>query len=207
MRPRIYICGDEKTYFHYARAVLRVGGIASFTAADTCDGLLLPGGGDIDPHRYGQENTASRNVDSALDAREFALLDRFLAAGKPILGVCRGMQLLNVYFGGTLVQDCRGHEAIDGADRLHRVENTSGLFRRLFGKNCIVNSAHHQIVARVGSGLTVGQRASGGVVEALCHKALPVWGVQWHPERLPRKSGEIPLADGLALYRAFLRSF
>lgn len=74
------------------------------------DGLLLPGGCDIAPSRYGQEKTAEETVDDELDAIQFAALERFLAAGKPVFGICRGHQLLNVAFGGTLIQHLAGAE-------------------------------------------------------------------------------------------------
>ena len=160
------------------------------------DALLLPGGGDLAPWRYGQENTASRGLEPERDAAELALLDRFTAAGKPVLGICRGLQTINVFFGGTLLQDIPGHSAECGRDRMHPVRS-AGLFARLLGERGSVNSAHHQAAGRLGSGLEAAQWSPEGVTEALVHRRLPVWAVQWHPERLERRKG-------LGLFRAFL---
>ena len=204
MTPKIFIWGKRQTYGNYAAAVAAAGGNCRFSAdwtdAAVCDGLLLPGGGDLAPWRYGQENTASRGLDLERDAAEFALLARFTDARKPVLGVCRGLQTINVFFGGTLLQDLPGHSAVDGIDRLHHVRTAPSPLSSLYGDNALVNSAHHQAADRMGTGLQAVQWADDGTVEALYHETLPVWAVQWHPERL-RGSGT---ADGALLFRAFL---
>ena len=204
MTPRVYILGDAVTYRNYARAVERAGGIPCFgERPETCSCLLLPGGGDLEPWRYGQENVACRNLEPERDALELELLSHFTARGKPVLGICRGMQTINVFFGGDLVQDWPGHSAVDGVDRLHSVRNAPSFLRELYGARCVVNSCHHQIAGHLGTGLNALQWAEDGVVEAFCHQTLPVWGIQWHPERLAedRCTGTV---DGLALYRFFL---
>ena len=196
MTPTVWIIGEPRKHANYVRAVERAGGKARFDGApETCAALLLPGGGDIEPWRYGQPNTASRNLDPARDALESDLLDRFAALRKPVLGICRGMQSINVFFGGTLFQDIPGHTQIDGADRMHPVRTAPGVFAALDAVS--VNSAHHQAADRLGDGLRVEQWAADGVIEAFRHIRLPVWGVQWHPERLPGPCGE-------RLFRAFL---
>lgn len=198
----VLILGDELRYANYKRAVEAAGGRARHASAPgfeaECDALLLPGGGDLEPWRYGQRNTASRGLEPWRDAAEFALLDHFVAARKPVLGICRGMQSINVYFGGTLIQDLPGHGAIDGADRTHAVFAVSSCLVGVCGQRCTVNSAHHQAVETLGVGLQAVQWADDGVVEAICHRTLPVWGVQWHPERLP------PGSCGQRLFAAFL---
>ena len=189
MRYAIYIPVRREKCGNYIRALERVGARARFDGVpEDCAGLLLPGGGDMEPWRYGQTNTASRNLDPARDALELELLDRFTALRKPVLGICRGMQSINVFFGGTLSQDIPGHTQIDGVDRLHAVRTAPGVFAAL-GAEC-VNSAHHQALERTGGGLRVEQWAADGVIEAICHERLPVWGVQWHPERLDALTGE-----------------
>ena len=142
-------------------------------------------------------NTASRGLEPERDAAEFLLLERFTAAGKPVLGICRGLQTINVFFGGTLAQNVPGHEAVDGGDKLHPVRMAPSSLSRICGEEAVVNSAHHQAADRLGQGLAAVQWAADGVVEALEHETLPVWGVQWHPERLP---GEL----GRRLFAAFL---
>ena len=204
MRSQICIWGREEQYRNYAEAIAAAGGLACFGEdPKRCDALLLPGGGDLEPWRYGQKNTASRNLDKDRDQTELDLLDEFTAAGKPVLGICRGLQTINVFFGGDLVQDWPGHSAIEGVDRLHSVQNAPSFLRELYGERCMVNSCHHQIIGRLGTGLEVLQRAEDGVVEAFRHKTLPVWGIQWHPERLTADC-QTGTVDGLAVYRAFL---
>ena len=195
---RVYIWGESERYRNYRRAVEAAGGVVQFYGdPEKCGALLLPGGGDLEPWRYGQANTASHGLEPARDTAELELLDRFLTRKKPVLGICRGIQTINVFFGGTLAQDWPGHSAVSGADRYHRVRTIASPLREICGDKCIVNSAHHQILDRVGAGLRVVQWAPDGVPEAVCHAALPVWGVQWHPERLEA-------AVGMALMRAFL---
>lgn len=201
---RVYISGDQATYGTYGRAVALAGGVPCFGGApEACDALLLPGGGDMEPWRYGQENTASRDLEPERDARELALLEVFTQQRKPVLGICRGMQSINVFFGGDLVQDWPGHSAVDGVDRLHTVRAAPSLMRDLYGQTCVVNSCHHQIVGRLGSGLRAVQWAEDDVIEAFRHRSLPVWGLQWHPERLldAPQNGAV---DGLLFYRLFL---
>jgi putative glutamine amidotransferase len=198
MGKTVYIWGEAARYENYRRAVEAAGGQALFglETEPAVDALLLPGGGDLEPWRYGEENTASRGLEPERDAAELALLDRFTAAGKPVLGICRGLQTINVFFGGTLLQDIPGHSAECGRDRMHPVRS-AGLFARLLGERGSVNSAHHQAAGRLGSGLEAAQWSPEGVTEALVHRRLPVWAVQWHPERLDRRRG-------LGLFRAFL---
>ena len=119
----------------------------------------------------------------------------------PVLGICRGLQTVNVFFGGTLCQDIPGHAAQNGADRLHRIRTSPSPLRGLCGENCVVNSAHHQAVDRLGAGLEAVQWTADGVVEALCHQTLPVWAVQWHPERLEGAVGRDLFTAFLALCR------
>ncbi len=189
MRRTVYIWGEAERFANYSRAVEAAGGRAVFGSgsagqAALWDALLLPGGGDLEPWRYGQENTASRSLEPERDRAELALLEDFTAAGKPVLGVCRGLQTVNVFFGGTLAQDIPGHGALEGRDRLHTVRTAPSALLPLLGEEALVNSAHHQAADRLGTGLRAVQWAADGVVEALCHRRLPVWGVQWHPERL-----------------------
>ena len=203
MPCKVWIPGDEETFRNYCAVLRRAGGIPCFHAPpEDCDCLLLPGGGDLEPWRYGQANTASRGLDPERDALEQRLLDHFISRKKPVLGVCRGMQAINVFFGGDLVQDWPGHSAVNGADRMHPVFTAPSVLRDLYGAHCAVNSSHHQIAGRLGSGLEALQWADDGTVEALRHRTLPVWGVQWHPERL--RGDRIRTCDGILLYRAFL---
>ena len=194
----VYIWGEATRYENYRRGVEAAGGTVRFGGTpEGCDALLLPGGGDMEPWRYGQSNTASRGLEPERDTAELMLLERFTAAGKPVLGICRGIQVINVFFGGTLCQDLPGHSAVDGHDSFHTVRTARSPLLAVCGPLCRVNSAHHQAADAPGRGLRAVQWAEDGAVEAVCHDCLPVWGVQWHPERLP---GEL----GGRLLRAFL---
>lgn len=200
MEKTVYIWGGAERFANYRRAVESAGGRAVFGGAAEAlkwDALVLPGGGDLEPWRYGQENTASRGLEPRRDEEELRLLADFTAAGKPVLGVCRGLQTINVFFGGTLAQDIPGHSAAGGRDRLHAVKTAPSPLQALLGEELTVNSAHHQAADRLGAGLEAVQWAEDGVIEALCHRRLPVWGVQWHPERLAADAGR-------RLFRAFL---
>ena len=195
----VYIRGEASQYDNYRRAVEAAGGTVRFGGTPKgCGALLLPGGGDVEPWRYGRGNTASRGLEPERDTAELMLLERFIAAGKPVLGICRGIQIINVFFGGTLCQDLPGHAAADGKDSFHAVCTVRSPLLPVCGPVCRVNSAHHQAVDVPGRGLRAIQWAEDGAVEALCHDCLPIWGVQWHPERLPEELGG-------RLFRAFLR--
>jgi putative glutamine amidotransferase len=155
------------------------------------DGLLVAGGADIDPARYGDARTAhcgQPRVDR--DAFELALVHAALAVGLPVLGVCRGMQLLNVALGGSLIQhlpDLVGHELhspTPGAHAEHEVRLApTGLVAHAMGERLAVATYHHQAVDRLGTGLVPVGWADDDIVEAV-ELPGPAWvvGVQWHPE-------------------------
>ena len=196
-----FLYGSAERYGSYLRAFSNVGSAvcASLDRGDAarCDGLLLPGGGDIDPRHYGQACRGARSIDEMRDAAELALAAAFAAEGRPILGICRGLQLLNVYFGGTLHQNTAGHAQQHGIDQVHSAYTDDTLLRSLYGGRCLVNSAHHQSIDRLGTGLRAIQWANDGTIEAVRHDALPIFAVQWHPERT--RPG---MADGALLLRA-----
>lgn len=179
----------------------------SLKDAAWCDHLLLPGGGDIHPSWFGQIDHGSRQINPGLDNAQFALLDSFVKKGMPVLGICRGIQLINVYFGGDIIQDLptsSAHQYQDG-DRQHPVYSTPGsLLHKLYGNTCMVNSAHHQGCGRVGRELIVTQTAPDGVIEGLEHTEKPILGVQWHPERTGFSFWHPGIADGAKIIRYFL---
>jgi putative glutamine amidotransferase len=158
------------------------------------DGLLLTGGSDINPARYGQNNSGSDEVDDVRDEREMHLLQEALAADLPVLAICRGLQMFNVVFGGTLIQHLpstavhrqRPKNAEPGK---HPVAHEIGVspetrLARIMGEGRHgVNSRHHQAVGLLGDGLIVTARADDDVVEAIeiADAAFAV-AVQWHPE-------------------------
>ena len=181
---RIYFRENGGIYQRYRAAAAAMGWeLGGEGRLEDYEGLLLPGGGDLEPWRYGQQAQCVRNLDPARDDDEWRLLEAFVEAGKPVLGICRGMQVINAYFGGTLFQNLSGHSQLGGADRVHPVRNTDPVWKRELGESMVVNSAHHQAVDRLGRGLLATQLAEDGVIEGLRHEELPIWAVQWHPER------------------------
>ena len=172
------------------------------------DGLILAGGGDPDPALFGQRPAGSNPPDSRRDRAELTLLEAYAGAGKPVLGICRGMQLINIWAGGTLIQDLGERDLTHrwaGADRAHPVEAAPGsALAALYGRRFWVNSAHHQGVDCLGAGLRATAWSPDGVIEGLEHETLPVFGVQFHPERMRPALGWPGAADGTELFRAFL---
>ena len=167
----------------------------------TCDGLLLPGGGDMDPKFYGQARIPACGEPNLLrDAAEPLLLRAFLAADKPVLGICRGIQVMNAVLGGDLYQDIKPFEHLPHNDhwaKVHTVTVRRGtLLSRILGQDTVlVNSQHHQAVDRVAPGFTLAALSEDGIVEAIEKPdARFCLGVQWHPEWL---SDADPAMQGL----------
>jgi putative glutamine amidotransferase len=153
------------------------------------DGLLLSGGADIAPGRYGQEPGADLGVvDAELDEHELELAHAARARQLPILGICRGQQLINVALGGTLHQHV-GHPQWDGdpSRPVHRVEVFAGthLHSVLGVDYAEVNSGHHQAVDVIAPLLRASARSTDGLVEALEAAELLIMAVQWHPDEMP----------------------
>lgn len=215
-KPIIGLCSSyEKNEEHdriflnrdYLQAIRQFGGTPVVIPAEAgedeqayllslCDGLVLTGGNDIDPGLYG-EAVLNDTVHPApeRDVGEPRLLAMAIARNIPILGICRGMQILNVYFGGTLYQDLPAQAPSQVRHSMekpyHRichdclVSLDSPLYALTGRKTIGVNSFHHQAVKDVASGLAVMGRCTDGIVEAIYHPdASFIWAVQWHPEML-----------------------
>ncbi|MFE4620918.1 gamma-glutamyl-gamma-aminobutyrate hydrolase family protein [Streptomyces sp. NPDC056747] len=179
----------------YPRLVRESGGLAVMLPPDEpaaaaavvarLDGLVVAGGADVEPVRYGAEPDPRTGPPArARDSWELALIDAALASGTPLLGICRGMQLLNVALGGTLVQHLDGHVEAVGVIGRHAVKPVPGTrYASLVPELTEVPTYHHQAVDRLGAGLTVSAHAEDGTVEAV-ELPAPTWalGVQWHPE-------------------------
>lgn len=165
-----------------------------------CDGLLLPGGADVNPKLYGQVPTEKCGKPNTLrDTAEVKMLDAFLETKKPILCICRGVQLLNVFCGGTLHQDIKDTQTCKHSDFLsknkggHQVRITADTkLRTCIGRDSVVvNSLHHQAIDKVAEGLKVAAVSEDGFVEAVEMVDYPYCvGVQWHPEHMS-KANEI----------------
>ncbi|MCG7526326.1 gamma-glutamyl-gamma-aminobutyrate hydrolase family protein [Streptomyces sp. OfavH-34-F] len=151
------------------------------------DGLLLPGGGDLAPHRYGARHTHDSvyDVDDEQDAFDLEAARQARALELPLLAVCRGLQVVNTALGGTLHQDMGG-PGRDHRHLRHRVRLTPGsALHRVTGTDRTEASCyHHQHIDRLGTGLTITARATDGTVEAVEAPDTPGWflAVQWHPE-------------------------
>lgn len=200
--------GMERIYVNkdYVDAVNKAGGVPLLLPpvedAETvcryvrlCDGFILSGGGDINPALYGEiPHPKLEEFHSTLDCSQWLLTQEILRADKPLLAVCRGVQLLNVVQGGSLWQDV---SAIDHPVMLHSQFSPRGdlfhpvdiaqdsILHRLFGDKLVVNSFHHQCLKDPGKGLEITATAPDGIIEAV---EMPdhrfVIGIQWHPEML-----------------------
>jgi putative glutamine amidotransferase len=179
----------------YPRLVQRAGGLAALLPPDDpahaaeavarLDGLVVAGGPDVEPARYGAERSPRTGPPAAeRDAWELALIEAALTSGTPLLGICRGMQLLNVALGGTLVQHLDGHLKDVGVFGQHDVTPVPGTrYASAVPETTTVPAYHHQAVERLGEGLLPSAHTTDGTVEAI-ELPRPAWalGVQWHPE-------------------------
>ncbi len=159
---------------------------------EMCDAFIFPGGQDIDPSHYGRDMNGARNTIPGYDHYLLSSMEKITKAGKPILGICKGMQLLNVYHWGTLKQDVdestyhfqpeRGYEKIDEI----KIEGDESFLGKLYAsKKLKINSIHHQAVETLGTWVRVVARSSfDDEIEAIEHEKYPHYGVQWHPEYL-----------------------
>ncbi|HZF89189.1 gamma-glutamyl-gamma-aminobutyrate hydrolase family protein [Streptomyces sp.] len=180
----------------YPRLVQRAGGLAALLPPDApehaaaavarLDGLVIAGGPDVDPARYGAGRDPRTGPPArARDAWELALIEAASAARLPLLGICRGMQLLNVALGGTLTQHIDGHAEVVGVFGRHPVKPVPGTrYAAIVPEETSVPTYHHQAVERLGTGLVPSAHAADGTVEAIELPGADTWalGVQWHPE-------------------------
>ncbi|OGR12784.1 MAG: hypothetical protein A2277_01845 [Desulfobacterales bacterium RIFOXYA12_FULL_46_15] len=178
--------------------------------ADAVKGFLFIGGNDIDPGFYNEmPEKELGKVDKTLDMFQMAALKIAMAREKPVLGICRGIQIVNVALGGTLFQDIPSQfdppvlnhmQDTISFETDHEVDIEPGSeLHDLFGSHIRVNSRHHQSIKTLGKDLIITARAPDGVIEAVRHKTLPMELVQWHPELMMQKNN-----DMLPLFKMFV---
>jgi len=179
--------------------------------AEEYDGFIFTGGDDVDPAAYGEEKLVEcGEVEGQRDAFKIALLREIIALKKPVFGICRGMQIMNVALGGSLWQDIpsqrkelypdgTAHCTKDESGATHHGVFVDGFLRELSGRDHVMtNSYHHQSVKEPGDGLRIVAHSDEGIVEAFEHTSLPYFrAVQWHPEVDPDEISQ-------ALYAQFL---
>lgn len=207
----------------YVEAVVAAGGLPLMLPAlrgktsggeyaGVIDGLLLTGGGDVDPVYYGQEPQWSLGrVTPWRDEFEVSITRRFLELGKPILGICRGAQVLNVAAGGSLIQDLKSEwpgsvNHYQNAPRDYATHSiiieVGTVLAQIYGLRFRVNSFHHQAVGQVPADFLIAARSPDGVIEAVEKRGgVFVVGVQWHPETMWANE-----AEHLELFRRFVRA-
>ena len=204
---------------NYAEMVTRAGGIPILALDDNAiadyvelaDGLLLSGGKDVATNLYGQEKKFDNIfTDDARDVQEWKLLDAWVPTKKPIFGICRGVQVMNAYFGGTLVQDIPsqlGGEHSKGVNHDIEIKKDS-ILGELFGKSLLINSYHHQGLDTIAEGFVATAWSDAGghkLVEAIEHESLPFWSVQWHPERMSGPvTNPVNCVDSIPMFEYFI---
>ena len=209
MKILLSVGGNDQNYIDAIEA-LGAEAVAKYSPeVDTdYDGLILCGGADMHPSYYGEEICGSVGMDLARDEAEVALLQAYATAGKPILGICRGHQLINVFFGGSLYQDIAEselHKRQNDKDNAHVVSAVEGsILAELYGESFSVNSAHHQAIKELGAGLRATAYWNGQYIEAIEHGGLPILAVQWHPERMCFKNKREDTVCGADIIKYFV---
>ena len=212
MKPRILISRSPESHGFYEKAVEQAGGEAlSFHCPNPeqdFDGLILGGGGDMDPSEFLEANHGSTEIDRPRDQAELALIQRCVWENKPILGICRGHQVVNIALGGDIYQDMNDKmlaihaQTETGVSRYHPVRaGVYTMLQDLYGEHFEVNSSHHQAVRQFGQGLHATAWDPNGVVEGMQHSSLPIWTVQFHPEQAMSPENGV---DGQKIFDFFL---
>lgn len=190
---RVFIYGEKKILKNYEIAVRIAGAIPviskNITFSNDCDCLLLAGGGDVFPSFYGKEEISCFDKDFYRDLREFSLINVFSQKSAPIFGICRGLQVINVYFGGTLCQKLKNADMHYSPlkDCYHSITiKKSGEFPNLLSDLNVVNSAHRQAIEKIANGFEAVAVSDDECIEAIQCTNKKIFACQFHPERLPQ---------------------
>jgi putative glutamine amidotransferase len=164
-----------------------------------CDAFVVTGGVDLDPMTYKDVNIGlSKDIHPSLDLIDSLVIKYAKTSKKPLLGICRGLQSINVFLGGTLYQDLTQlglkHLNIAGNHKVNTVDNEVLKFE----SEIAVNSYHHQGIKKLATGLKVIGKQSDGIIEAVVHESLPIIAVQWHPEMRPNSPESKVIFDTFA---------
>ncbi len=196
----------------YSAAVAAAGGVPVLVSdpkafdryASLSDGLILTGSLSFcpDPERRGEVGKAESTERPVFDA---ALLDAFVKAGKPVMGICLGLQCINLYFGGTLVDGFKFKDGIEHMMCAHAcLAGKDSVTRPLFGAEFKINSRHNRKIDTLAPGLIATAYSPDGVIEEIKHESLPIWAFEWHPERMRGDHREPPDGpDTTPLFRWF----
>ena len=186
--------------------------------AGLCDGFLFCGGGDITPLLFGEEpQKGNGDTNITVDLFQIRLMKHILTSNKPVMAICRGMQILNVACGGTIWQDLSimPGKVLDHMQRSasrgevsHRISTEPhSLLKKFIGSSALVNSYHHQAVNTPGKGIRISARSKDGVIEAIELSSHPfAIGVQWHPECMYRSSPEMRELFHEFVFHSFINS-
>jgi putative glutamine amidotransferase len=199
----------------YSLAIARAGGIPWLASevcegelAELCDALLLSGGADVHPKYFGEDVLNDTvNIDAPRDEFEMRLIPEFMRRKKPILCICRGIQMLNIALGGDIYQDLLeqcGYVHSNGKIRHDVYAEPGTLLFELFGERFKTNSTHHQALRKLAPGFKVAARSAEGIVEAFEHETLPIYGCQFHPERLTGEGWDERTPDFAPLFERFV---
>lgn len=223
---RTAIVEDMNGYgiMNYIRAISEVGMDVVLTMdpeeVKKCDAVLIPGGMDVDPSLYHEEIHGTKEMDPERDKADYAALQAAVEQKLPVFGICRGIQIINTYFGGTLIQDIpsqvehplmhHGPEEPAEIEAVHpiMVERDSFLYRAYGQDSLLVNSYHHQSVKTMADDFRLCAKTSDSVIEAMEHHRLPIIAVQFHPEKAAfaqRHEGVVPGDDLFYYFRNMVR--
>lgn len=238
---KVLIAGPGADDYHimeYTVAAVEKSNMMAFPSLDAtavayCDGVVIPGGvPDVCPDNYGEEVDGAAHPNPELDRQQLDIIDAAVKAGKPIMGICRGHQILSVYFGATLIQDLREgkvHNTVPDVETLHETICLSdSKLAELYGLSPTVNTKHHQALKKIPKHFKATQfwfssqvsesekatflkRASEQselegtddcMIEAIEHESLPIFSIQWHPEYMIAHPSE-GAVDGQKIFDYF----